>query len=164
MLEEGEYSSWVKAIFLGIKNAAFLRALKLSGTLGTYLVDKWLFKSPTFRVKQAEHWNYTAERVDRRLARTPERTDLWSKILEKSSGPDGFTKEEHHSLGSLFMIAGTETTATALSGVTYYLLKNPDYLKKVTHEIRENHSSFDDITMESVARLKYLHAVLQGKL
>lgn len=163
MLEKGEYSSWVKAIFLGIKNAAMLRGIKLSGELGRYVVDKWLFQSAMVRKKQAEHWNYTKERVNRRLARTPDRPDLWSKILEKSSGPDGLTTEEHHSLASLFMIAGTETTATALSGVTYYLLRNPEYLKKLTQEIRESHSSFDDITLESIARLKYLQAVLQGR-
>lgn len=110
MLEEGEYSSWVKAIFAGIKNASRLRALKMSSSFGRYLVDEWLFQSETVRVKQAEHWNYTKERVNRRLARTPERVDLWSKILEKSNGPDGFTTAEHHSLGALFMVAGTETT------------------------------------------------------
>ncbi|KAK4507480.1 hypothetical protein PRZ48_001215 [Zasmidium cellare] len=164
MLEDGEYSPWVKAIFLGIKNASFLRAIKLSSSFGKYLVEQWLFKSQKVRVKQAQHWNYTKERVNRRLARTPERADLWRKILEKSNGPDGLTTDEHHSLGALFMVAGTETTATALSGVTYYLLRNPQYLKKLTQEIRESHANFDDITLESVQRLKYLHAVLQEGL
>lgn len=106
MLEDGEYSSWVKAIFLGIKNASYLRAIKMSSSFGRYLVDEWLFKSAKVRVKQAEHFNYTKERVDRRLARTPDRPDLWSKILEKSSGPDGLTTDEHHSLGSLFVSLG----------------------------------------------------------
>lgn len=119
MLEDGEYSSWVQAIFLGIKNTSQLRALKMSSSFGKYIVDKWFFQSQFFRRKQAEHWNYSKDRVDRRLKMSPpERPDLWSKILEKASGPDGLTIEEHRSLASLFMIAGTETTATALSGVT----------------------------------------------
>lgn len=55
--------------------------------------------------------------------------------------------------------------ATALSGVTYYLLtSDPAYLKNLTAEIRSTHSTYDDITLESVARLKYLHAVLQEGL
>ncbi|KAK4635985.1 Cytochrome P450 monooxygenase lcsI [Fulvia fulva] len=165
MLEDGEYSSWVQAIFLGIKNTSQLRALKMSSSFGKYIVDKWFFQSQFFRRKQAEHWNYSKDRVDRRLKMSPpERPDLWSKILEKASGPDGLTIEEHRSLASLFMIAGTETTATALSGVTYYLLRNPQYMKKLTTEIREAHASYDDITLESIQKLKYLHAVLQEGL
>lgn len=87
--------------------------------------------SETVRHKQAEHWNYSKDqlnfdfrthsltlhlspagkqRVDRRLDRKPERTDLWTKILEKSQGPGGLSVDEHHSIASLFMVAGTETT------------------------------------------------------
>ena len=58
------------------------------------------------------------------------------------------------------MIAGTETTATALSGTTYHLLKNPGTLQKLAEEIREAFSDFDDVTLEDLARLKYLQAVL----
>ena len=62
------------------------------------------------------------------------------------------------------MIAGTETTATALSGTTYHLLKNPEHLRKLTEEIRGAFEDFDDITLEGLARLKYLQAVLQEGL
>ena len=62
------------------------------------------------------------------------------------------------------MIAGTETTATALSGTTYYLLKNPEKLEKLTKEAREAFGNFDDITLEGLARLPYLQAVLQEGL
>ena len=62
------------------------------------------------------------------------------------------------------MIAGTETTATALSGTTYHLLKHPEVLKTLVEEIRGAFSGFDDITLEDLARLKYLHAVLQEGL
>lgn len=58
------------------------------------------------------------------------------------------------------MIAGTETTASALSGTTYHLLKNPHHMEKLVEEIRGAFSDFDDITFEDLARLKYLQAVL----
>ena len=62
------------------------------------------------------------------------------------------------------MIAGTETTATALSGTTYRLLKNPEVLKTLVEEVRSAFSDFDDISLEELARQKYLHAVLQEGL
>ena len=164
MLDGSEYSPWVKSIFAGIKAATFIRGIKIYNRFTRYLVDEWLLNNDTVRRKQLEHWNYSKDRVDRRLKRTPERPDLWTKILEKSEGPDGLILEEHHSIASLFMVAGTETTATALSGTTYHLLQNPDTMKKLTEELRANFETFDDLNLEALAQLKYLMAVLHEGL
>ncbi|KAI7091342.1 cytochrome P450 [Hortaea werneckii] len=164
MLEDSEYSPWVKAIFGGIKNATFFRGIKLINALTSFVVEEIIFKSEVAREKQFEHWNYSKERVDRRLQTTPGRPDLWSRILEKSDGPGGLSLEEHHSNASLFMVAGTETTATALSGTTFYLLRNPDSLATLSKEIRSAFHSFDDLDLDVLARQKYLMAVLQEGL
>lgn len=166
MLEESEYSPWVKVIFEGFKTAARLRSVRMLSKFTDYLIKGWLFKMEFVRAKQWEHWNYSKERVNRRLARSPDRPDLWTKILEKGA-PDeanGLSLDEHHSTASLFMIAGTETTATALSGTTYHLLMNPDKLGLLQREIRSAFTSLDDMNLESLARQKYLRAVLQEGL
>jgi cytochrome P450 len=131
-----------------------------------YLIEEVLMKSDAAQQKKLEHWNYSKERVDRRLASTPDRPDLWTKILEKGApnDPTGLSMGEHHSLASLFMIAGTETTATALSGTTYHLMMNPDKLDVLQKEIRSAFTSLDDMDLESLARQKYLMAVLQEGL
>jgi len=166
MLEESEYSPWVKTIFEGIKTGAKLRSMRILSGFTDYLIKDWLFKMKSVRAKQWEHWNYSKDRVDRRLARTPDRPDLWTKILEKGAPDDvnGLSLGEHHSTASLFMIAGTETTATALSGTTYHLLMNPDKLALLQREIRSAFASLDDMNLESLARQKYLMAVLQEGL
>ncbi|RZJ24438.1 MAG: cytochrome P450, partial [Haliea sp.] len=61
---------------------------------------------------------------------------------------------------SLFMIAGTETTATFVSGMTYLLLKNPECMKKLTKEIRGAFENADDMTMEALAALPYFKACI----
>ena len=164
MLEDSEYSPWVKTIFASIKQATFFRGFRMHNKVFRFAIDELFFKSKFVREKAWEHWSYTTERLDRRLAREPEHEDLWSKILAKEGKDGGMTKGEHESNASLFMIAGTETTATALSGTTYHLLQNPETMKKLTQEIRDTFSDFDDITLEDLARLKYLHAVLQEGL
>ncbi|TKA82885.1 hypothetical protein B0A55_01177 [Friedmanniomyces simplex] len=164
MLEDGEYSPWVKSIFEGIKVGTLFRGLKKYNALTDYVVSYWLRNSDFARKKQAEHWNYSKDRVDRRLQKTPDRPDLWSKILEKSHGPEALTVDEHHSIAALFMVAGTETTATALSGTTYHLLQNPATLAKLTAEIRAAFTSLDDFHLDDLARQKYLMAVLQEGL
>ncbi|KAJ1327424.1 aspirochlorine biosynthesis cytochrome P450 monooxygenase [Microdochium nivale] len=59
----------------------------------------------------------------------------------------------------LLIIAGSETTATQLSGTTFYLLSNPRTYDRLVAEIRGAFASEDDINMTTVAHLEYLAAV-----
>lgn len=62
------------------------------------------------------------------------------------------------------LLAGSETTATTLSGATYLLLSRPEVLARLTEEVRSSFKSFDDITITSVNKLPYLQAVLNETL
>lgn len=64
----------------------------------------------------------------------------------------------------ILIIGGSETTATLLSGVTYYLLCNPSTLAKLTTEIRNAFQREDEITITSVGQLPYLLACLDEGL
>ncbi|ROW01871.1 hypothetical protein VMCG_05635 [Cytospora schulzeri] len=64
----------------------------------------------------------------------------------------------------VLIVAGSETTATALIGITWYLLKNPHCLAKLTEEIRGTFSSLGDITGDATANCQYLHAVIEEGL
>ncbi|KAF3018527.1 hypothetical protein E8E14_011795 [Neopestalotiopsis sp. 37M] len=61
---------------------------------------------------------------------------------------------------SILIAAGSETTATALSGLTYLLLKNPRVCDKLTSEIRTTFSSSEEITFIGVNSCKYLLACI----
>ena len=61
------------------------------------------------------------------------------------------------------MLAGSETTATALSCITYYLLRTPHALRALQEETRGAFGSYSEINASSTAPLKYLQAVaLEG--
>lgn len=62
------------------------------------------------------------------------------------------------------ILAGSETTSTLLSGVTYLLLRNPDVLKKLTDEVRSSFNSEEEITLLSVGKLNYMLACLNEGL
>ena len=110
MLEEGQYTPWVRTLIQGIKLDAWMRIAK-HFTIGHFLV-KTLLNTKTARAKHWEHFNYAKKRVNKRLARTPERPDFWSRILAKGEGHGGMSMGEHYVTASLFMIAGTETVRT----------------------------------------------------
>lgn len=64
----------------------------------------------------------------------------------------------------LLIIAGSETTATLLSGCLFLLLNNPDTLAKLTHEVRSTFNKEDEITIASAGQLEYMLACLDEAL
>jgi cytochrome P450 len=62
------------------------------------------------------------------------------------------------------IIAGSETTASLLCGVTYHLLKNVEKLERMVKEVRSEFDSSDKISFVSVNRLPYLLACLNEAL
>ena len=64
----------------------------------------------------------------------------------------------------VLLTAGSETTASLLSGTTFFLLGNPDWLARVQAEVRSAFHTSEEITLRSVSApgsLPQLDAVLQ---
>lgn len=112
--------------------------------------------------KLSYHKKQTNEMTARRIAKkdTITRTDFFQRILEKGE----FAEENLQENASVLIVAGSETTATTLSGVTYHLLHNPDMLKRLQNEVRGAFSSPEEITGDSTQNLPYLHACLEESL
>ena len=72
-----------------------------------------------------------------------------------------FVIRSHMIIPSNFIsrIAGSETTATTLTVITYYLCRDEDILKKLQKEIRGAFKHYDEIDATSAASLRYLRAV-----
>lgn len=162
MLAESKYDPWVSVIFDSLKignRLALLKFYPLVRKVFHMLVGK---KIQEFRQKHAD---YAAQRVTKRLehGRTSEGVDLWDLVLGQEDGK-GLTRKEMDANASLFMIAGTETTATLVSGLTYLLLKNPEKMANVVREIRGAFASSSDIGMESIAALPYMNACIKEAL
>lgn len=158
MLKNSEYTPWISKIFANFKFTV-MRQITQEYPLFNYLI-KFLVPKAVVRAR-VEHFRYTSARVRRRLEKGNEEPDIWNLVLRRPDVELSFTKMVSNA--SLFMIAGTETTATALSGLTFHLLKNPEKLRKLQDEIRALPSE-DDINLDTLPRLKYLGACLQEGL
>lgn len=86
------------------------------------------------------------------------------KESQEAVGTDGLSFEELVSQAQLLMLAGSETTASLLSGLLYYLLINPDALPRLKEEVRTSFSEEAEISMQSVSYLPYLGAVIEESL
>ncbi|KAG6364587.1 hypothetical protein INS49_006189 [Diaporthe citri] len=89
--------------------------------------------------------------------------DLVEKILQKM---DAWNLSDDEILGNsaALLIAGSETTATLLTGLTYLLCKHPEAMVKLKREVRSKFMSDSEITLTSVLELKYLLACLDEAL
>jgi len=86
-------------------------------------------------------------------------------MLKNRGHEGGLSDEELVSNANVLIIAGSETTATLLSGVTYWLLRSPEALRRVTKEIRTVFRNEDEINFSSAGtKLPYMLACLNEGL
>ncbi|RVX69875.1 hypothetical protein B0A52_05709 [Exophiala mesophila] len=117
-----------------------------------------------------DFYDMSSTRIDRRIAMGKERGDFLDHILKHELVGDdekgqvkGMRVEELKSTASDIAIAGSETTATLLTGLVYFLLMNPTVLEKVQEEI-DGFEAEEQITVASTAKLPYFSAVLEEGL
>ncbi|PYH43686.1 cytochrome P450 [Aspergillus saccharolyticus JOP 1030-1] len=159
LLKGTGYLDWVGGIFASVKILCLLRVTRYYAWLTT-IMNSVLSRSLK---EQAEtHFRSSKARVDWRVEQTLDKPDIWGLIMGQKESLQ-LTRDEMYSNSQLFMVAGTETTATALSGLTYQLLTHPEKMQKITQEIRE---AFKDekIDMIRLAQLKYLNACIEEGL
>ncbi|KXJ89060.1 cytochrome P450 [Microdochium bolleyi] len=161
LLEKDAFSPWVASIFELISllpASMFIEYYPVLSSLLKRFEPKWV------RDTKDEHFKHSADRVDRRLQEQTNRPDFWSFVVSKDEAGERLSLGEMHSNAELFMLAGTETSATLLSGLLFQLCSEPRKLHVLVAEIRGSHSSIDDMTFESLARLPYLNACIKEGL
>ena len=85
-------------------------------------------------------------------------------MLDKEGEPGGMSKAEMYANANIFMIGGTETTATLLSGLIYHLLQNPEILRLLQTELRSSFKTKEEISIEGLMAQKYLQACIEEGL
>ncbi|KAE9362911.1 cytochrome P450 family protein [Stipitochalara longipes BDJ] len=154
-LEESRLHEWIAFVFSAIK----LMAIRMVPN----------------KIKQQalDHFNMGAAKVDRRLKMGTDRPDFISAVLKNGfSEEDGgyqenekiLSRAEVHSNAFILIMAGSETSATMLSGCVYYLCKSASAMQKITSEIREAFATQEEIKFANAATLPYLAAVIEESL
>lgn len=161
-LQDKATHKYIKMVF------ASLRAFPLFYIMSYWPLTKYLRNlvlDQSVMAGRLEYYKWIASRTQQRVARETQRPDFMTEIL-KHNGEKGVALEpaEMNTNTTVFISAGSETTATLLSGATWLLLKNPTALRKLQDEVRGRWNSYADITMEDVNNAPYLIAVLQEAL
>ena len=164
-LENAKMHPWIASIFGSLSSIVYIdavRSLNLMPLL-ILLVPKSLQK---LRISNHE---FTRDKIAGRVKHGNDRGDFFDKVLkngviDEEKAPEdreiGMTIKEMESNAANLVLAGSETTATLLSGTVFQLLRNRHIMDKAVSEVRGAFTSEDEITIDSAANLPYLLTVL----
>jgi cytochrome P450 len=159
-LENSAYHPWVDMMFGGIKINSYFNAMKkfpgAEKLLAPFVPKKLLDAKKV-------HMEYVVQKVATRLAMKNEKPDFTHFFL-RNQEKDPLTEPELQTNADILVVAGSETTATLLSGVSYHLCHNPTVYKKLVDEVRGAFKSDEEITITGCYGLRYMLAVLDEGL
>ncbi|KAL8665269.1 MAG: hypothetical protein Q9168_007732, partial [Polycauliona sp. 1 TL-2023] len=162
-LDEARYDGWISVIFAQFKLAAI--AVVLRFFLQEDVLRALLPKSALQKRKQ--HAAAANAKIHKRLAVEDEegRKDIMNYV-RRHQGDDekGMSILEIEATFRTLLVAGSETTATALSGILGNLLQTPDAMAALVKEVRSSFSHESEIVASKVEGLPYLNAVIEEGL
>ncbi|PSR74949.1 cytochrome P450 [Coniella lustricola] len=129
--------------------------------LNTLSLDRLLF--PNIAAGRARYMAYSRAQLTERtkLGEETDRRDFFYYLL-KARDPEtglGFSTPELWGESNLLIIAGSDTTSTAMAATMFYLVRNPDALQKVVAEIRRSFNDVEEIRQgASLTSCAYLRA------
>ncbi|KAL9123064.1 MAG: hypothetical protein Q9187_000391 [Circinaria calcarea] len=161
-VKSGKVHFWIALVTKALRQGA------LADTFNRFPIIAKLFKAIMPRtienlIRDTKiHERHTLDLIQRRIQHPSDRPDFLTRILDDRD-TNNISDVQLAAHASDFVTAGSETTATALSCITYYLLRNPPILQRVQDEIRSAFNKYEEIDATAAAKLKYLHAVaLEG--
>ncbi|OLN97156.1 Isotrichodermin C-15 hydroxylase 7 [Colletotrichum chlorophyti] len=160
-IETGQTHFWINDVLGSMSQASVSDTLTRFPVLG----KAWLVCNPGWisklMVAATRHQKYTIELTTRRLQEDTGRKDFMSYLLQDRDDSSDIQLAAH---ASDFVIAGSETTATTLAVLFYYMCTTPSAKQELEREVLSAFSAYGDINATSAASLKYLHAVCQEAL
>ncbi|OJJ87319.1 cytochrome P450 [Aspergillus glaucus CBS 516.65] len=157
-LDTDGYHFWVSNVFQAVRGIVMGTIKDAYPVL--FKLFSFAFGLDRFSDARARQLEYSSSTMQKRLAHKKPRdlVDFMDGFLRSK---DNITVEEMEANANLLIIAGSDTTATLLSGTTYYLLRTPRALEKATQEVRSAFKSESEINfLNTTARLPYMVACL----
>lgn len=159
-LARATYHEWVDFVLGHLYTSTLLQVVHrfrpLNRLLATVIPSSLL-------EKRQKHEQMALEKVRRRIRRGNDRPDFVQPLIEARE-KGSISADELEQQASILILAGSETTAVALTSVTHLLLQHPTVLARLTDELRSNFQGEGEIDTLSINKLHYLQAVVQESL
>lgn len=119
-------------------------------------------------VRHGSMRDYTVHEVEKRKDRGSDHPDILGKLFKvQKEKPSDFSVADVTSMAASNINAGSDTTAISLRAIVYYLLRNPEYKRKLLDEIdlmTRDGTISSIVTLEQSKNMSYLQAVMYEAL
>ncbi|KAH7036035.1 cytochrome P450 [Microdochium trichocladiopsis] len=161
--KHGQAHFWV-SILLGGLHAGIIMALRHRLPIIDLLIKvlPWVSSDVRAMIRNMEaHQALTLEKVRKRVSMG---SVGFNDIMQSALDDGTMTEAQLASEMTTMLVAGAETSATALTAATWFLATNKPALQALQHEIRSKFTSYDAITGDATAALPYLNSVIEETL
>ncbi|KJZ79057.1 hypothetical protein HIM_01830 [Hirsutella minnesotensis 3608] len=165
-LEKNCYHPWIQSVLGAIRGISLLQfsvelpvvgwfVLKLLGTVSVVLTSNL----------QSFASNVARKRINQAADVGKERPDLVTYMLrEAQDGSPGMSESEILQNAFTLILAGSETTAAALSGIFFHLSQNEECKARLMEEIRTAFKTEEEVDARAASQLPYLLACINEGL
>lgn len=153
-LEGSGYHPWIALVLGSFKGRVKIQIFNALGFLWSARIMRWLGG----KARQM-HFELVLSKTKKRIGMGTNRSDFMDTLIKDGMSIDGLKRN-----ATLLVNAGSETTATLLTGAVFLLATHEDVLKKLVAEVRGRFQRPEDMTLSSVASLTYMLAVLDEAL
>lgn len=165
-LDPDSEHEWVLEFFLGTKFGSIRSSLSRYYPLD--LIFGWIFLRLTSKIRQ-KNLKIGRNMITRRLdigKLGPGKCDLIDPIIGRvnEDPKTGVTRNEADVNVISMLLAGCPLSTVVITAATYFLLRYPETLSQLTHEIRSKFDSEQDILVSSTGEMPYLEAVIMETL
>ncbi|KAH8662498.1 cytochrome P450 monooxygenase [Xylariales sp. PMI_506] len=162
-LENSTFHAWVSMIFDHFREKHTLAQLRRAYPAFESAVAPILKRFAAKLIHKQEVM--TESKIAKRLALSSQRPDFMDSMMAKdAAGKTKMSRLEIRDNANVLIVAGSETTASTLCGVTFLLCKNQGALSKLCDEVRSSFENEHDITLLTVQKLDYMLAVLNESM
>ncbi|KAI1339593.1 cytochrome P450 [Xylariaceae sp. FL0016] len=165
-LSQGSATEWSTSVINVFVAATWTQAIRRLSGVGNWLESlmvRLLVPAKASEWRQI-HLNNSREKTMHRLAdQDRDHTDFLYHIL-KNESKKALSQTEVVLNIALFISAGTDTTATALTGWTYLICTHPEAYNRLINEVRAAFATEDDISWQKVKELRFLEATIHEAL
>ncbi|KAI6084939.1 benzoate 4-monooxygenase cytochrome P450 [Hypoxylon rubiginosum] len=158
-VETGRTHEWISLVTGALKQGALADTMKRFPLLAEVIKRLMPGKIEKLVQETKVHESYSLNLIKKRLANKTPRKDFVTSILENKDS-DNISDIQLAAHASDFITAGSETAATALACITYYLLRRVGVGSRLRQEVRQSFQSYESINNASTIPLPYLNAVI----
>jgi cytochrome P450 len=159
-LAGSNYDAWIKCIFESTRIGTIVQSLAFIPWAKRIVLNL----APNYlQIDHKIQQQRTEAKMRRRMDAIDGRVDLMEGLLRKKEELN-LSLDQLTANAQILVLAGSETSASLLSGVTYFLLQDSAVYQQLVNEVRSTFSTEKEINISSVSQLSYMMACLNEAL